>query len=64
MKLANIINRHDLRHEIKVVTLKYLAETYGLIITNKIIELVHRYNKVALKLNIIKIDNFSTRFYR
>jgi hypothetical protein len=63
IKIKNLVLKFSLLHEININTLKYLVDQYGIIIVDKIVKFIYKYQYFK-KCFYIKKDNYSTRFFK
>lgn len=63
IKIKNLVLKFSLLHEININTLKYLADQYGINISNKIVKFIYKYQYLK-KCFYVKKDNYSTRFFK
>ena len=63
IKIKNLVLKFSLLYEININTLKYLVDEYGVIIGNKIVKFIYKYQYLK-KCFYVKKDNYSTRFFK
>lgn len=63
VKIKELVIKFSLLHEININTLKYLVDEYGVIIVNKIVKFIYKYQYLQ-KCFYVKKDNYSTRFFK